>query len=459
MTDILATTQTGLVRGRRSETHPSVLQFHGIPYAEPPVGRRRFARPEAKEPWTGVWDGTRRGAIFPQGPSDLDRPMGPTEGERWEGALTLSVSTPSVEGARPVALWLHGGANCYGGGDVPWYDGASLAANGDMVVVNVNYRLGALGLLHYPGLNEENLAQCDQLAALRWVRANIAAFGGDPNRVTVFGQSAGGNAVIYMLAHPDAEGLFQRAVMLSPSIGRGHHTMADAHRIGRAVLLAVGVDPEVLDHPEELRKAVEKLSPEAFLAGTDRVMSECGPEFGGMIFKPVMDAWHTPEETIRAAVEGAKRRGIPMVLGTTRDEFLAFSEERSPEALKALKAGQRARFDGPDYAFAEAAADAGCEIRKMRFDWTPAPDAHYGACHCIDLPFLFGTTDTWKAPMLAGGDTEAMRALSRDLQRAFTRFVHGDAPCDDWPRFTREEPMTKRWDGQANPVTALRLDD
>ena len=95
----------------------------------------------------------------------------------------------------------------------------------------------------------------------------------------------------------------------------------------------------------------------------------------------------------------------------------------------------------------------------MRFDWTPAPDAHYGACHCIDLPFLFGTTDTWKAPMLAGGDTEAMRALSRDLQRAFTRFVHGDAPCDDWPRFTREEPMTKRWDGQANPVTPLRIDD
>ena len=153
--DYLVQTEGGKVKGRENG---GVIQFHGIPYAKPPVGDRRFALPDPELTWEGVYDAAFRRPMAPQGISDTDSAMGSSCLAQDEDCLTLSVSTPELTGNLPVAVWFHGGANCYGGGDLEIYDGGELAENGKLVCVNLNFRLGALGFLQYPGLNEENLS-------------------------------------------------------------------------------------------------------------------------------------------------------------------------------------------------------------------------------------------------------------------------------------------------------------
>ena len=233
------TTKYGSLHGERRK---GVSTFRGIPYAKPPVGELRFAPPQPPQPWNGVREAVERAPIAPQPASDLDIPMGPVTLHQSEDCLTLTVNTPDAGASLPVAVWFHGGANVGGGGDLKWYDGGLVARRGNLVTVNVNFRLGALGFMMYPGLNEENLSILDQIAALRWVQENIGDFGGDPNRVTVFGQSAGANAIIHMMSLPETEGLFHRVILQSPSIGRANHTHADACLIGAEVLGLLGID-------------------------------------------------------------------------------------------------------------------------------------------------------------------------------------------------------------------------
>ena len=210
----------------RVEGRKGVPTFRGIPYAKPPVGELRFAPPQPPHPWNGVREAVERAPIAPQS----------------EDCLTLTVNPPDAGASLPVAVWFHGGANVCGGGGLKWYDGGLLAHRWNLVTVNVNFRLGALGFMMYPGINEENLSILDQIAALRWVQENIGDFGGDPDRVTVFGQSAGANAIIHMMSLPETEGLFHRVILQSPSIGRANHTHADACLIGAEVLGLPGID-------------------------------------------------------------------------------------------------------------------------------------------------------------------------------------------------------------------------
>src|SRR5262245_29086373 len=191
--------ETGSGRLRGVERR-GVLVFRGIPYAAPPTGARRFRAPAPLEPWVGVRDASASGPGAPQRGGTLGgtfaRIIGP--GATAEDCLTLDLWTPRADGARrPVLVWIHGGAFLMGAGSALAYSGASLARRGDVVVVALNYRLGALGFLALgdvapPGLFDSNLGLRDQLAALEWVRDNVAAFGGDPANVTVFGESAGG---------------------------------------------------------------------------------------------------------------------------------------------------------------------------------------------------------------------------------------------------------------------------
>ena len=174
-------TTTGVVCGYEDG---GIFKFHGIPYAKPPIGTLRFRPPERPEPWDGVLDATKRGYAAPQYPSNLDQPMGPLVLPTSEDCLTLAVSTPSLDGSLPVAVWFHGGANCYCSGDLPWYDGASLARSQQIVEVNITFRLGVFGFLFLEGVQEQNLCIEDQMLALRWVQENISKFGGDPSRVT-----------------------------------------------------------------------------------------------------------------------------------------------------------------------------------------------------------------------------------------------------------------------------------
>ena len=413
-----------------------VHAFLGVPYAEPPVGRLRYAPPRAAY-FEGRLDARTKREMLPQGPSDLDRPMGPLELAQNEGALTLCVWTPDPKAKLPVAVWFHGGANFCGSGAASWYDGAALARAQGIVVVGVNYRLGALGFLQSPGLNERNLAVEDQLEALRWVRRSIAAFGGDPQAVTVFGQSAGANAVVHMLGLPEAEGLFLRAWLLSPSIGRGNFTSDEAHEVSRTLLTELGVDPA--DEAHVLERVRGKTAAD-ILAATDGAFAKLAPKFGGMLFRPVKDAWATPESAIAAAAAGAAKKGVEVVVGTTLEETLAFSTDRSAGALEKLRAVQRDRFDLPAWDFAAALAAAGVPVRKFRFTWR-APDSVYGSCHCVDLPFLCGTFRSWRAPMLAGLTEAEGAELTRILGRDFGAFVRGEALPDAWPLWRADAPI------------------
>ena len=216
--DLVVRTKAGELRGAREN---GIAVFRGVPYAAAPVGELRFAPPQPVPAWRGVRDASQDGPIPPQGRSRLAHVMGDFERPQSEDCLTLNIWTPAADSKkRPVLVWIHGGAFASGAGSLPWYSGERFAANGDVVVVSINYRLGALGFLCLPGVSDGNLGLLDQVAALRFVRDNIAAFGGDPDNVTVVGQSAGAASIAILMTMPQARGLFRRAILQSTPFGR-----------------------------------------------------------------------------------------------------------------------------------------------------------------------------------------------------------------------------------------------
>ncbi len=224
--------------------HRGVLRFSGIPYAAPPVGPRRYLPPEPHDGWSGVLDATAYGAICPQPPMMLAQLLGEEPEPEHEDCLFLNVFTPACDdAARPVMVWIHGGGFMMGSGSSAMYDGAHLVRRGDVVVVTINYRLGALGFLHTDDLGHgegtANAGIADQIQALRWVRDNIAAFGGDPANVTIFGESAGAMSVGTLLGTPAAQGLFHRAILQS---GAAHNvsTLTHAGEVREALLARLG---------------------------------------------------------------------------------------------------------------------------------------------------------------------------------------------------------------------------
>ena len=443
-------TQTGLVRGFECN---GVFKFRGVPYCKPTTGEGRFKPAQAAEGWDGVLDCTKETPIAPQGPSDLEGPMGPLNRRYDEDCLTLEISTPNVNEKLPVAVWFHGGANVSGAGNIDWYDGSELARQGHMVVVGVNFRIGALGFLVHPALNTDNLSIMDQIEALRWVQKNIHAFGGDPDNVTVFGQSAGGNAIVHMMGLEEADGLFQKAILESPSIGRGNHTMQDAITVSESIFKHLGLSATDPQLGEKIRsKSVDEI-----LAATDACFKQdCGAKYAGMIFRPVKDEWHTTQATIDAAVKGAARKKLKIVIGTTADEVHAFTLARDPESEKKSAAMQLARYDWPAQEFAARTQEAGCPTWKYRFMWK-APDSVYDSCHTIELPFVFGTLKAWeKAAMLSGATQEEMLRLQKTMQTLWIKFFK-DGEFDEqcWPQFSRKHPVHKIIDNEENGVSEV----
>ena len=234
-------TKAGELRGA---TENGVAVFRGVPYAAAPVGELRFAPPQPVPAWSGTRDATKDGPVAPQGRSRLAHVMGDFERPQSEDCLTLNIWTPAPDSKkRPVLVWIHGGAFASGAGSLPWYSGERLTANGDVVVVSINYRLGALGFLCLPGVSDGNLGLLDQVAALRFVHDNIAAFGGDPGNLTAVGQSAGAASIAILMTMPQADGLFRRTIMQSTPFGRMSRTLEDSHRIGRRLLEVLGLKP------------------------------------------------------------------------------------------------------------------------------------------------------------------------------------------------------------------------
>ena len=206
-------TTSGILEGVAEE---GVVVFRGVPYAAPANGENRFSPPQPFEAWDGIRPAIEDGPIPPQRPSRLARVMGDFDFPYDENCLTLNIWTPALDKSDcPVVVWIHGGAFVSGAGSLPWYNGAKLAGDHNLVVVSVNYRLGALGFLYHPEVSAGNLGLRDQVAALEWVKSQIAVFGGASDNVTLMGQSAGAISAYALLANTHARDLFQRVILQS----------------------------------------------------------------------------------------------------------------------------------------------------------------------------------------------------------------------------------------------------
>jgi para-nitrobenzyl esterase len=445
-----------------AEEH-GVTVFRGVPYAAPPVGPRRFMPPEPAAAWRGRRDATRHGPIAPQPLSRLRAAMGGFERPQDEDCLTLTIWTPRADHARrPVLVWLHGGAWLTGAGSLEWYNGARLAREGDIVVVGVNYRLGALGYLLHPAVSNGNLGTLDQIAALRWIKEHVSGFGGDASRITLAGQSAGASAVGLMLTMPDVRHLFQRAIMQSGGFGRPPRNAAQAASQAETFIRGLGLDPDAADIAGQLRAVPAQRLVEAQVAyaRTSARFGSTDPPFG-----PVLPQGLTSAELID--VIAISVGGTDVLLGATREEGHAFfapdlivseSALTGPFGTDTIAQHRRRRpgatprdlladittelvFRTPALRLARQIADRGSNIFAYQFNWAP-PNSPFKACHCIDLPFTFGNVETWSdAPMLGGGDPAVMHDLSAAISRAWIAFVrtgnpqHDDMPA--WPRHTQ----------------------
>ncbi|WIY04955.1 carboxylesterase family protein [Amycolatopsis mongoliensis] len=396
---MIVETTAGRVRGAQGA-------FKGIPYAT----AKRFEAPAPPKPWKEVRDALEPGPAAPQPPSRLEHALGPMPLPQSEDCLSLNVFTPSASGSRPVLVWIHGGGFSSGSGGQVWYTGTRLAREADAVVVTLNYRLGALGFLALDGV-PPNLGVADQLVALEWVRDNIAAFGGNPADVTLGGQSAGAQSALTLWSSPRASGLVKRIALQSAPLGMRPSTGDEAAENGRLLQEELGEDIRTAPTEKLLRAQL------AVAAKTAKPGSLEPP------FQLVADGDLVAEDLIEAAPEG------PALISWTRDELRAFvpgaPQDVVDKATNTFFAGDIPRLAGRLDAFVH------------RFDWQ-APGNRFQACHCIDIPFLFGTHDVWDAPMLEG----APKGLEAEtgLREVWAAFLHGKRPSPTWEAIRPMQP-------------------
>jgi len=461
-------TRFGKLAGSRGD---GIDVFRGIPFAAPPVGALRFAPPRPPEPWAGVRECKDYGGSAPQPPILLPLP-GMDVGRQDEDCLYLNVWTPAADGARrPVMVWIHGGGFVIGSGAQSIYRGDRLARRGDVVVVTINYRLGALGFLHLADLGpgfEDAAGNCgirDQVAALEWVRDHIEAFGGDPGNVTIFGESAGGMSVGTLLGTPTARGLFRRAI---PQSGAAHnlHDRATASRVTKGLLETLGVAAS--EAPRVLREIpVEKLRD-----AQSQTSLALGTGLGLLPFQPVLDGDLLPAAPLEA-VRGGLASGVDLLVGTTRDEWKLFGfldpalrqldearlcqrfEGIAPDPAALVASYRRAHteaglpatpselyfametdrvFRVPADRLAHAQHPHGGSVFFYRYDWEAGfGGGMLGACHAVELPFVFGALGGEGADFFAAEGPAAERLSERtmDAWLAFARVgdpSHGGLP-------------------------------
>jgi para-nitrobenzyl esterase len=475
MTDIGTEVRTasGTVRGQRVE---GLAVFRGIPFAQPPVGALRFAAPQPPRPWDGVRDAAEFGPAPPQ--SGPLRAPGASAGTEW---LTVNVWSPDPGVARlPVLVWFYGGAYMSGSSSDPLYDAALIARQG-LVVVTFNYRVGVEGFAQLGGA-PANRGLLDQLAALHWVQHNIARFGGDPDRVTLCGQSAGAGSIATLLTMPLAAGLFRRAI--AQTVPGTYCTPALAEDIAAALAARLGAAPTAAGlaatDPQRLADEVDLLSSD-MPAHADRWGRAAHV---GLPFMPVVDGEMVPDVPWRALKDG-RAAGVELLTGHNRDEFRLFlvlagrlgkiTEEDAATALQTLAPaadGEQvyrsayphadaetlfelvhsdAMFRMPALHLAQAHTAAGGTAFLYELRWpAPALGGTLGACHGLDVLLLFGTFSSGR--LLLGEEEPSAEALTLagEIRRAWTAFTsHGDP---GWPTYRADQRLTRLLD--ADPSTA-----
>jgi para-nitrobenzyl esterase len=474
----IVATRSGQLRGVERD---GTWEFLGVRYAAPARGMMRFRPPRPPEPWSGVRDANEYGPVAPQPSAGAGYiPNDPALAD--EDCCSLNVYTPACDdGRRPVMVFVHGGGFLGGAGSSAMYRGTGLVRAG-VVLVTINYRLGALGFLAHPclaGTGSDgfgNWGLWDQVAALRWVREHIAGFGGDPGRVTLFGESAGAMSVADLVGAPASRGLFARAVLQSGA------ALASAPAPAAAVAEQLAA---LLGLPEPSREHLSRVPQDELLAAQAELSSRIDRGFG-MPFQPVVDGGLLPRHPAETVAAGGAA-GVELLAGTNRDEFRFFSfsipdldeldEERvrhivgsylsgagvDParlpadevvEAYRAARLGRQAEvsprelleaiagdwlFRLPVTRLLDAHRAAGGRGYCYLFDWeSPFAGGALRSCHGLELPFVFGT---WSHPVIglfAGTGEDAAR-LSRSMAAAWAAFAGaGDPSCDEvghWPAY------------------------
>ncbi|GAA2489331.1 carboxylesterase family protein [Streptomyces longisporus] len=447
----VAVTSAGAVRG---VSENGIVRFVGIPFAAAPEGALRFQPPVQAPGWDGVRDAVAFGAAPPQ---LAPVPGAPAQWQPGDGldCLTVNVWTPDpATTGLPVMVWIYGGLWKHGAARMPQYDAGTLAGSG-VVVVTFNYRVGFEGFGHLPG-TADNRGLRDQIAALEWVQGNIAAFGGDPANVTVFGQSAGAASTVLLTAAPAARGLFRRAI--AQSIPSGIRTASEAAAVTATIAAAAGIPAT--------REAFAALAPEAILAVQDEPLR--GRE-GFTAFAPVIDGDLVTGPPWTALRSGSGR-DVDLICGFTHEEYrgqgplppagvdLAVVAEAVGLDRDAADAYRRvclglgdvdlftvmlsdALIRMPTTWVAEAHAGAGGRTWLYDFAWRgPA----LGAAHGVDVPFVFGNATSRPAARFLGSPPPAdFTDLSESIRTSWTSFATTGDP--GWPRFTPDHPTTRTW--------------
>ncbi|WP_426188038.1 carboxylesterase/lipase family protein [Microbacterium sp. TWP3-1-2b2] len=477
----IVSTASGPVRGfwRDHGTAEASAAFLGIPFGQPPVGDLRFAAPVPPAPWPEVRDATEYGAtaLRTTGTDTLI----PEPAIAGDSTLNVNVFTPSLNASLPVLVWIHGGGYTEGSPASPWYDGSRFNRDG-VVTVSISYRLGFDGFGFIEGA-PHNRGVLDWIAALEWVQQNIAAFGGDPARVTIGGQSAGGGAVLTLLGMPTAQHLFHQAISISGALADVPFDEARARSTRLAALAGVTADVDGFRSVDEatLRGLQSKAASakRGFAALTDQLANGLpwGPMIDGdLIAQPTVDA-------LRAGV-GADR---PLLLGAADDEFTMVAERerarlrpipaalllhpfiKNRDARRAyLEANRPQRALGTaamvgryisDHIFrvlvprvAEARLSADAATWAYRFSWV-SPTKGW-ACHCLDVPFWFDGLDRVRVDALAG--PHPPQSLADEMHTAAVALVADGDP--GWASWHSQPGTTRVFDGSGPHVTDTAYD-
>lgn len=471
--DVQATTTAGVVRGRRES---DLTVFRGIPYAAPPVGDDRFQAPRPPRRWEGVREAYEFGPPVPQDA----RMSGRDGGDHFAGGgddwLTVNVWTPELAPAspRPVMVWIHGGAYMHGASSSPGYDAAELVSEGDVVFVSLNYRVGIEGFSAIDGA-PANRGLLDQVAALEWVRDNVAAFGGDPAQVTVMGDSAGAGSIAALMVMPSAKGLFRRAI--GQSLPGTYLSAALARDITAAIAEEAGLHPTVAGlstvAPRELPALGQAV--QAKMAGYEDRWGDFARTLS--LFSPVVDGEVLPVDPWLGLAAGAGR-DVELIIGHNRDEWRTFllfgdlvgkvTDEQAREAVRLFGPSDKDAFVKayadmsaedlfervqsdwlfriPTLRLAEAQAAGGGTAYLYDLTWqSPGSNGVLRACHGLDGPLLFGTYGAHLGPAAIGPEHEdEARVLTAQIRTAWTSFVRTGDP--GWPAFDAEQRLTRVFD-------------
>ena len=492
-------TTLGAVRGTVVDApYGAVRQFLGIPFGKPPVGERRFCAPEAAEPWEGVLDA---GAFGPDPIQSVDGPYtgvipGTSTNSVSEDCLTLNVWVPEGgEGGLPVMVWIYGGAFLTGGGSFPLYNGARLAAEQQVVVASVNYRVGALGFMdlrQVPG-GESTTANCglsDVRLGLEWIAANAANFGGDTATLTAFGESAGAGTILHLLGAPAISSVMRRAIMQSPGVDMTQSPDIAA-KVARCFMGNVGVSDVA---------GLRQLEPGEIVAAQVQTAMEMFAEAGAMPFHPVVDGTLIPAPPAEG-LQTSAAADVDVLMGGTAHELRLFQQElpaeNSEQILHHMVSGHIAARTGAEPSAGELAAvvgeyrhaaegtawttdsdiltaintdvsmrepiqriadfraAAGAQTYMYDFRWCSQADPGKGAFHAIDLPFVLDSfhVDGWRE--FIGAD-HAAEKLGRGMRSAWAAFARSGDPSTSelgpWPCYELDQRMTMILDSDSTSV-------